>query len=90
MADVSTIILMAAPRGRAHRGRTGAFDPDKPVKASALLHTGDPVRAVYEQLIAEMGISGSEVIRQALLTLHQRRAAQAAPPSLETYLQEAG
>nr|WP_134011559.1 ribbon-helix-helix protein, CopG family [Streptomyces sp. 846.5] len=39
----------------------------------------------YEELIAEMGISGSEVIRQAILTLRKQRAAG----QQQTYLQEA-
>jgi hypothetical protein len=76
---------MAGPRGRAHRGRTGAFNPDASIKAATQLHPGDPARVAYEELIAEMGISGSEVIRQALLTLRKQRAAG----QQQTCLQEA-
>ena len=79
----SKILAMPAPRGRAHRGRTGAFSPDKSIRASVELAPSDPVRKLYEELIQAMGVSGSEVVRQAITELHAKKCTRAA-------LQEAG
>ncbi|MFD6918306.1 hypothetical protein [Streptomyces virginiae] len=64
---------MAAPRGRQHRGRSDAFPSDRAIRAGLMLHPGEPVREAYEDLVTQMGISGAEVIRQALLEMHERR-----------------
>src|SRR5579884_2331511 len=85
----SMIFAMAAPRGRAHRGRTGAFNPETPIKAASVLYPGEEVRIAYEELVREMGVSGSEVIRQAILTLRQHRAAQSPQEARQIHLQEA-
>lgn len=71
--DRSIVAIMAAPRGRQHRGRSTEFPSDKAIRAGLLLHPGEPVRAAYEDLVTEMGISGAEVIRKALTEMHQRR-----------------
>lgn len=65
--------MKGAPRGRQHRGRSTAFRPDRPVRASVNLEPGDPDRALYERLVVEMGISGAEVLRHALRSLAQAR-----------------
>lgn len=74
-----------AAKGQQQAGKTGAFDPSKSIRASAPLPPGDPVRAAYEALISDLGVSGSEVVRRALLTLWQQR-----PSSPQTDLREAG
>ncbi|MEU0671202.1 hypothetical protein ABZ508_35330 [Streptomyces lavendulocolor] len=78
---------MAAPRGRQHRGRSTAFPPDRAIRAGLMLHPGEPVRQAYEDLVTELGISGAEVIRQALMEMHERHR-QGRPRT--TQLKEAG
>ncbi|ONI48521.1 hypothetical protein [Streptomyces sp. IB2014 011-1] len=81
------ITIMAAPRGRQQRGRSTDFPSDKAIRAGLLLHPGEPVRKAYEDLVTETGISGAEVIRQALMEMHQRhRQAR----SNQSKLKEAG
>ncbi|MFD9850560.1 hypothetical protein [Streptomyces parvus] len=52
-----------------------------------MLQPGEPVREAYEQLVTEKGISGAEVIRQALMEMHARHRQQR--PRTE-HLKEAG
>ncbi|MHC3394719.1 hypothetical protein ACLQ2E_35460 [Streptomyces lavendulocolor] len=74
---------MAAPRGRQHRGRSDAFPSDRAIRAGLMLHPGEPVREAYEDLVTEKGISGAEVIRQALMEMHERhRQARSNKPNL--------
>lgn len=63
-----------AVRGRQQPGRTGVFPADKPLRATVMLKPGDYVRGLYEELVNDMGISGAEVIREALTELHKREA----------------
>ncbi|MFB7030998.1 MULTISPECIES: hypothetical protein [unclassified Streptomyces] len=77
---------MAAPRGRQHRGRSTDF-PDRPIRAGLMLSPGEPEREAYEALVTEMGISGAEVIRLALMDMHKRRRQDR---SSATKLKEAG
>lgn len=81
------IWIMAAPRGRQHRGRSTDFPSDRAVRAGLMLHPGDPVRVAYEELVTELGISGAEVIRKALTDMHERHR-QAHPRPIA--LKEAG
>ncbi|WP_158786586.1 hypothetical protein [Streptomyces sp. NRRL F-5065] len=75
---------MAAPRGRQHRGRSTAFPADRAIRAGLNLYPGEPVRAAYEDLVTELGISGAEVIRKALMEFHQKhRQAHPAPKTLK-------
>ncbi|NWF30857.1 hypothetical protein HW130_32205 [Streptomyces sp. PKU-EA00015] len=78
---------MAAPRGRQQRGRSTDFPSDKAIRAGLLLHPGEPVREAYEDLVAERGISGAEVIRQALMEMHKRHRQER---SSSMQLKEAG
>ncbi|MFJ8166534.1 hypothetical protein ACIRBY_37220 [Streptomyces sp. NPDC096136] len=78
---------MAAPRGVPHRGKSDAFPADKSIRAGLMLHPGEPVRRAYEDLVTEKGISGAEVIRQALMEMHERHR-QAHPARKK--LKEAG
>ncbi|MFD5372105.1 hypothetical protein [Streptomyces sp. NPDC127103] len=64
---------MAAPRGRQHRGRSTDFPSDRAIRAGLMLSPGEPVREAYEDLVTEMGISGAEVIRLALMEMHRKR-----------------
>ncbi|MFJ2008467.1 hypothetical protein [Streptomyces chartreusis] len=63
-----------AVRGRQQPGRTGVFPEDKPLRATVMLKPGDYVRGLYEELVKDMGISGAEVLREALTELHKREA----------------
>ncbi|MFJ2110768.1 hypothetical protein ACIOEX_02375 [Streptomyces sp. NPDC087850] len=67
---------MAAPRGRQHRGRSTDFPSDKAIRAGLMLHPGEPVREAYEDLVTELGISGAEVIRKALMEMHKQHRQQ--------------
>ncbi|WP_433860357.1 hypothetical protein [Streptomyces kronopolitis] len=68
---------MAGVRGTRTK-RTGAFDPGSPVRAAAVLQPDDEAHKAYRELIADMGVSGADVVRQALLTLHQQRRGKSA------------
>lgn len=67
-------ILDMAVRGRQQPGRTGVFPSDKPLRATVMLKPGDYVRGLYEELVNDLGISGAEVLREALTELHKREA----------------
>jgi len=82
------ITVMAGVRGVTTR-RTGRFGPDEPARAAAVLQPDDEAHGAFRELIDDMGVSGAEVVRQALLTLHRQRCHQAASRE-KTDLQEAG
>ncbi|WP_331729761.1 hypothetical protein [Streptomyces chartreusis] len=44
------------------------------MRAAAVLKPGDYVRSLYEELVSDMGISGAEVVREALIELHKRES----------------
>ncbi|MGW1769053.1 hypothetical protein ACWCQL_34035 [Streptomyces sp. NPDC002073] len=82
---------MAAPRGRQQRGRSTDIPSDKSIRAGLMLHPGEDVREAYEVLVAETGVSGAEVIREALLEkLERHRKAQAKRAKSIANMQEAG
>ncbi|WP_158690433.1 hypothetical protein [Streptomyces sp. PsTaAH-124] len=66
------IIDMAGARGRPHPKST-AFPADKSVRAAVVLQPGEPVRRMYEELVVLMGVSGAEVLREALVELHKQK-----------------
>lgn len=70
-----------AVRGRQQPGRTGVFPADKPLRATVMLKPGDYVRGLYEELVTDMGISGAEVLREALTELHKRETRRKARQS---------
>ncbi|MFE7664735.1 ribbon-helix-helix domain-containing protein [Streptomyces celluloflavus] len=78
---------MAGVRGTVVK-RTGAFASDAPVRAAAVLQPDDEAHEAYRELIKEMGVSGAEVVRQALLTLRKQRRGMSAAQK-KTALQEA-
>ncbi|MDX2845425.1 hypothetical protein PV377_42040 [Streptomyces ipomoeae] len=63
---------MAGVRGLQHKNRV-AHPPEKPVRATVILHPGDEERPLYEELVNELGVSGAEVLRQAIRELHKRQ-----------------
>lgn len=69
---------MAGIRGRAHQNRTENFPPDKEVRASLVLAPGDPVRDAFAELVADRGVSRAEVLREAILDLHEKMARRSA------------
>jgi Arc/MetJ-type ribon-helix-helix transcriptional regulator len=61
------------------------------VRATVMLKPGDYVRGLYEELVSDMGVSGAEVIREALIELHKResrRKARRAAQNANTDTQE--
>ncbi|WP_146207043.1 hypothetical protein [Streptomyces tirandamycinicus] len=77
-----------AVRGRQQPGRTGVFPADKALRATVMLKPGDYVRGLYEELVNDMGISGAEVLREALTELHKREARRKARHSHKTALHD--
>lgn len=77
-----------AVRGRQQPGRTGVFPADKPLRATVMLKPGDYVRSLYEELVNDMGISGAEVLREALTELHKREARRKARHSPKAALHD--
>lgn len=59
------IAIMAAPRGRQQRGRSGEFRADKVTRANVAFHPGDELRTKFERAVKGMGVSGNEVLREA-------------------------
>ncbi|QUC63811.1 hypothetical protein IOD14_44000 (plasmid) [Streptomyces sp. A2-16] len=62
---------MAGVRGLQHKPRT-VYPPDKAVRAVVLLYPEDVERKLYEELVNDLGVSGAEVLREALRELHKR------------------
>lgn len=62
---------MPGIRGLQHVPRT-VYPPDKAVRAVVVLHPQDEERKLYEELVGELGVSGAEVLREALKELHKR------------------
>lgn len=60
-------------RGSPQRGRSDVFQPEKPVRAQTVLPPGDPVRKQYEELVAALGVSGAEILREGIKKLHGER-----------------
>ncbi|WP_406729996.1 hypothetical protein WJ438_40775 (plasmid) [Streptomyces sp. GD-15H] len=84
---------MTGRAGVQHRGRSTDFPADKSVRAQCVLHPGEDVRVAYEELVTEMGISGAEVLREALRVLHKReirRKARQARQLAEGEMSQAG
>lgn len=65
------IHTMAGVRGLQHKPRT-VYPPDKAVRAVVVLHPQDVERKLYEELVNDLGVSGAEVLREALRELHKR------------------
>lgn len=78
-------------RGRQQQNRSGVFPANKPLRATVMLKPGEYVRGLYEELVNDMGISGAEVLREALMELHKResrRKARTAAKNAPTDTQE--
>ncbi|MGR3939090.1 hypothetical protein [Streptomyces sp. BRA346] len=78
---------MPQERGRQHRNRTTVFPADKTVRATLVLYPEDEERKLYEELVTTMGVSGAQVLREALKELHKRetrRKARAAARTTKT------
>lgn len=60
-----------ARQGTQQRGRSDVFQPSKSVRAQTVLPPGDPVRKQYEELVAALGVSGAEVLREGIKKLHR-------------------
>jgi hypothetical protein len=71
------IVAMGGNRGVQHKSRV-AHPSDKPVRATVILHPDDEERPLYEELVHDLGVSGAEVLRQALRELHKRESARKA------------
>lgn len=76
-----------------HTGRSTEFPAEKSLRAQLVLHPGEDLRDAYEELVTEMGLSGAEVLREALRVLHQRetrRKAREARRRAEEEMPQAG
>jgi hypothetical protein len=71
-------IATVATRGVQQSGRTDLFrqKQNETVRPSVPLRPGTPERKAYEELVADMGVSGAEVLRKALMDLHETRKAR--------------
>lgn len=67
------ITAMAGVRGLQHKNRA-VHPPEKPVRATVILHPSDVERPLYEELVNDLGVSGAEVLRQAIRELHKRES----------------
>ncbi|MBV9026415.1 MAG: hypothetical protein JO362_22080 [Streptomycetaceae bacterium] len=68
---------MPPSRGKQQRGKTAQFKPDRPIRAEVEFAPGDePYRPAFEWLVHDMGVSGAQVLREAVMELWQKRAAQ--------------
>ena len=70
---------MAAPRGAQQRGRSDVIRPDKTVRPGLPLAPSDPERPMYEALVADMKVSGAEVLRAGLRALYAQRFGNTTP-----------
>lgn len=68
---VDKIAAMAGVRGLAHP-KTTNFNGGREMRATVVLKAGETARAHYEELVKHMGVSGAEVLREALAELHQK------------------
>jgi hypothetical protein len=80
------MITAMGVRGLKQDGRTGRFRPDEVVTVTVRFRPDDPARPAYEELVKRMGVSGAEVVRQAIMDLFEKQAAS----STRAALQEAG
>ncbi|MEU1121833.1 MULTISPECIES: hypothetical protein [unclassified Streptomyces] len=64
---------MAGRRGAQQRGRSDVFRPDQSVSPRLRLSPGEPERTMYEELLADMDVSGAEVLREGLRALYAQR-----------------
>jgi hypothetical protein len=64
--------------GTQQPGRTDAFKQkkDEAVRPSVPLRPGTPEREAYEFLVPDLGVSGAEVLRRALIELYETRKAR--------------
>ncbi|MGW3202397.1 hypothetical protein ACWDBD_49525 [Streptomyces sp. NPDC001118] len=64
--------------GAQQRGKTDTFKqkPNESVRPGVHLPPGTPEREAYEFLVSDMGVSGAEVLRRALVELYQTRKAR--------------
>ncbi|MGP3691202.1 hypothetical protein ACTVZO_42155 [Streptomyces sp. IBSNAI002] len=53
--------------------KTTHFNGGQDMRATVVLKPGQAARVHYEELVQEMGVSGAEVLREALAELHRKR-----------------
>lgn len=70
---------MAGRRGAAQRGRSDAIEPGKVVRPNLPLRPDDPERPMYEALLAELKVSGAEVLRAGIRALYAQQFAETTP-----------
>jgi hypothetical protein len=68
-----SLAMSGPPKGKAYRARTGAFDPDKSVRAAAVLHPDEEAHRAFRWLLEHMDVSAAEVVRQALIALYRTK-----------------
>lgn len=62
---------MSGVQGAPHPKST-EFNGGKAMRATVVLQPGETARAHYEELVKRLGVSGAQVLREALAELHQK------------------
>ncbi|MFI1869698.1 hypothetical protein [Streptomyces jumonjinensis] len=52
--------------------KTTRFNGGRDMRATVVLKSGEVARTHYEELVRAMGVSGAQVLREALALLHQK------------------
>ncbi|GAA1377102.1 hypothetical protein ACFPK5_00285 [Streptomyces beijiangensis] len=68
--------------------KTTEFNRGQNMRATVVLKPGEQARIQYEELVKAMGVSGAQVLREALAVLHRQRLTR--PPRQHGDLKEAG
>lgn len=63
--------MATAARGAAHP-KTTRFNGGAEMRATVVLKPGETARVHYEELVKQMGVSGAQVLREALAELHRK------------------
>lgn len=66
---------MAGVQGSPHP-KTTEFNRGRDMRATVVLKPGEAARIQYEELVKELGVSGAQVLREALAELHQKLLSQ--------------
>ncbi|MCX4554567.1 hypothetical protein [Streptomyces sp. NBC_01500] len=56
--------------------KTTEFNRGKAMRATVVLQPGETARVHYEELVKKLGVSGAQVLREALAELHQKLLTQ--------------
>lgn len=69
------IVSMPGVQGSPHP-KTTEFNRGRDMRATVVLKPGESARSHYEELVKAMGVSGAQVLREALAELHRKMLPQ--------------